>query len=370
MMLTREPSTPDFDTPVEIEPAGLNDFCRRFELVKVNLSEIEPISQQERSGHKLVGIRIGCDAFHTSPRFIKSLMLMFCFTDNIFNYFSPAELFARIIDRHQGKTVQLCFDQKDKAVMAATQSDNQLFPLAKVIDAVQQNEKLLRARYRPKNGVLETFIEQPNQWQSKADSAYQGRFRFTTPIDCWGDSKIALGLVREVCSNGAVVTKDIFTSKVIVEKENGTHLRQLLETFRNDRAFATMQKRLNDARYIKVSAAEYFKATQLFILHGGEHALKIVERLEDFANYPEQFYQCESFDKIAPARRKDLPVDLSLLNLLNMVSEVMTHRQKEDESELENFYTTLMTKPSDLEGIYTTRQPVRDLFFNDLRKSA
>ena len=155
-----------------------------------------------------------------------------------------------------------------------------------------------------------------------------------------------------------------------MEKENGTHLRPLLETFRNDRAFATMQKRLNDARHIKVSVAEYFKATQLFILHGGEHALKIVERLEEFANYPEQFYQCESFDKIAPARRKDLPVDLSLLNLLNMVSEVMTHHQKEDESELENFYTTLMTKPSDLEGIYTTRQPVRDLFFNDLRKSA
>ena len=120
MMLTKEHSTPDFSTPVEIEPAKLNDFCRRFELARVNLSEIEPISQQESSGHKLVGIRIGCDAFHASPRFIKSLMLLFGFTDNIFNYFSPAELFARIIDRHQDKAVQLCFDQKDKAVMAAT----------------------------------------------------------------------------------------------------------------------------------------------------------------------------------------------------------------------------------------------------------
>ena len=40
MMLTKEPATPDFSTPVEIEPAKLNDFCRRFELAKVNLSEI------------------------------------------------------------------------------------------------------------------------------------------------------------------------------------------------------------------------------------------------------------------------------------------------------------------------------------------
>lgn len=369
-MVATKNSTPDFNTPVEIVPSQMSDFCRRFELAKINFSEIEPISQQESSRHNLVGVRIGHDAFHTSPRFIKSLMIMFGFTDNIFNYFSPAELFTRIIDRHKDQSIQLCFDQKDKAVMAATKSDNQLFPLAKVINAVQQNEKLLSVRYRPKNGTVETFIEQPNQWQSKADSAYQGRFRFTTPVDSWGDSKIALGMVREVCTNGAVVTKDIFTSKVIVEKESGTHLRHLLDTFRNDRAFAAMQKRLNDARFIKVSAAEYFKATQLFILHGGENALKIVERMEEFANYPEQFYQCESFDKIAPSRRKDLPVNLSLLNLLNMVSEVMTHHQEVDDSELENFYTILMTKPTDLEGVYTINQPVKELFFDDLKKGA
>ena len=63
-------------------------------------------------------------------------------------------------------------------------------------------------------------------------------------------------------------------------------------------------------------------------------------------------------------------VNLSLLNLLNMVSDVMTHHQKEDDGELENFYTTLMTKPADLEGIYTIRQPVKELFFNDLKQSA
>ena len=367
-MVATKHSTPDFSTPVEIVPSQMSDFCRRFELAKINISEIEPISVKAESKHNLMGVRIGCDAFYISPRFIKSLMSMFGFTDNIFNYFSPTELFERITERHKKQTIQLCFDQKNKAVMAATKSDNHLFPLAKVIDAVQKNEKLLSVRYCPKNGTLETFIEQPNQWHAKGDSAYQGRLRFTTPVDCWGDSKIALGMVREVCTNGAVVTKDIFTSKVIVEKESGTHLRHLLDKFRNDRAFAAMQKRLNDARFIKVSAAEYFKATQLFILHGGENALKIVECMEDFANYPEQFYQCDSFDKIAPARRKDLPVSLSLLNLLNMVSEVMTHHQEGDDSELENFYTTLMTKPADLEGIYTIEQPVKELFFNDLKK--
>lgn len=131
--------------------------------------------------------------------------------------------------------------------MAATPSDNRLFPLARVVDAVQQNEKLIKVKYRPKSGILETFIEQPNQWALKSDSDYQGRLRFTTPVDCWGDSKIVLGMMREVCTNGAVVTKDIFASKVIIEKEHGTHLRQLLETFRNDRAFAAMQRRLEDA---------------------------------------------------------------------------------------------------------------------------
>ena len=369
-MTTVTENKPNFTQVISIEPNEMSDFCHRFELAKINLSELEPISQQENSKHNLLGVRVGYDAFYASPRFMKSLMFMFDFTENIFSYFSPAELFERIILRHKDQPVQICFDQKEKIIMAATPSDNRLFPLARVVDAVQQNEKLIKVKYRPKSGILETFIEQPNQWALKSDSDYQGRLRFTTPVDCWGDSKIVLGMMREVCTNGAVVTKDVFASKVIIEKEHGTHLRQLLETFRNDRAFAAMQRRLEDARYIKVSAAEYLKATQLFMIHGGEFASQIVGRLEEFANYPEQYYQCDSFEKVNPNRRKDLPVELSLLNLLNMVSEVMTHHQNEDDSSLEKFYTSLMTKPADLEGIYRINQPVKELFFNDLRQEA
>lgn len=98
--------------------------------------------------------------------------------------------------------------------------------------------------------------------------------------------------------------------------------------------------------------------------------MQIVNSLEAFADYPEQHYRCDSFEHLPPARRKDLPVNLSLLNLLNMVSEVMTYHQREDVSDLENFYTALMTKNTDLEGVYTIDQPVRDLFFNNLRLEA
>lgn len=358
---------PNFTDPVSIEPDEMSNFCQRFELTKVKFSEIEPITQQENSKYNLLGIRVGNDAFHVSPRFLKSLMYMFGFTCNIFEYFSPDELFERIVGRHQDQTIQVCFDQKEKIVMAATKSDNHLFPLARVVDAVQQNDKLLKVKYRPQDGILETFIEQPNKWNLRMDSGYQGRIRFSTPVDCWGDSRIELGMMREICSNGAVVTKDIFASKVIVEKENGTHLRKLLETFRNDRAFAAMQKRLAEARHIKISAAEYLKAIQLFILSGNAVAEKVVEKMEEFANYPEQYYQCDSFEKIPAARRKDIPVELSLLNLLNMISEVMSHHYYGDNSELERFYTSLMTKPTDLEGLYTINQPVKDLFFNHLK---
>lgn len=361
---------PNFTAPVNIQPEKLGDFCSRFELAQVSLSELEPIVQKVEDSHIISGIRIGIDAFHASPRFLKSLMNMFDFTEKVFKYFTPDELFKRIIDRHKDHSVQICIDQREKIMLAATESDNRLFPLDKVIDAVQQNEKLSAVRYRPKSGTLEAIIDQPNQWKLKADSDYQGRMRFTTPVDCWGESKLALGTIREICANGAIISKDIFSSKIIVEKEHGTHLRHLLESFRNDRAFAAMQKRLQNARHIQVSAAEYLKASQLFLLHGGNAAMQIVDSLEAFADYPEQHYRCDSFEHLPPARRKDLPVNLSLLNLLNMVSEVMTYHQREDVSDLENFYTALMTKNTDLEGVYTINQPVGDLFFNNLRLEA
>ena len=362
---------PNFTATELIEPSHLADFCNRFELALVNLSDIEPISQEIDGIQKLVGARVGNDAFYVSPRFLKSLMTLFGFMENIFRYFSPEELFGRIIQRHDNQTIQVCFDQKEKVVLAATKHDQTNFPLAKVIEAVQQqSDRLIGLKYHPKSGLLATSLVQPNQWQIKSDSEYRGWMRFTTPVDSWGDSKIVLGSIRKVCENGAVVTKDIYSSKVILERQHGTHLRHLLETFRNDRAFAAMERRLEDARRIQISAAEYLRACQLFAMYGGEYAQQIVERVEEFAGYPEQYYQCDSFEKIQPVRRRDLPVELSLLNLLNMISEVMTHHQQEDNFELERFYTTLMAHTTDLEGIYSIDQPVRELFFSDLAQGA
>ena len=141
---------PNFTDPVSIKPEEMSHFCQRFELAKVNFSEIEPITQQENSKYNLLGIRVGNDAFHVSPRFLKSLMFMFGFTCNIFEYFSPDELFERIISRHQDQAIQVCFDQKEKIVMAATKNDNHLFPLSKVVDAVQQNDRLRSGTPHPR----------------------------------------------------------------------------------------------------------------------------------------------------------------------------------------------------------------------------
>ena len=364
--MTSNMMKPNFSTPVAVDPAKINHFFSRFELAQLTFSELEPISLDKGNGHTFSGIRVGNDAFFISPRFLKSLMTMFEFTENIFGYFSPGELFERIIQRPKNQPVQLCFDQKEKIAMAVTKGNNQAFPLARVVNAVQQNDNLIAANYKPKSGLLEVIIDQPNEWKSSNDSEYRGRLRFSTPVDCWGDSRIALGTFRQICANGAIISKDVYSSKVILEKNQGTHLQHLLTTFRNDRAFVAMQKRLSDARNIQVSAAEYWKANQLFMLYGGDKAQQIAARLEEFAGYPEQYYQCDSIERLPPARRKDLPVNLSLLNLLNMVSEVITHHQQEDVSDLEKFYSSLMTQPSDLEGVYSIRQPVKKKFFDAL----
>ena len=72
---------PNFTTPVTIQPDKLNNFCRRFELAKIKLSELEPIVQKTEETHTLAGVRVGIDAFHVSPRFLRSLMSLFDFTE-------------------------------------------------------------------------------------------------------------------------------------------------------------------------------------------------------------------------------------------------------------------------------------------------
>ena len=134
---------PNFTTPVTIGVGELNDFCRRFELAKIKLSELEPIVQKTEDTHALAGVRMGIDAFHVSPRFLRSLMSLFDFTEKIFKYFTPDELFERIIKRHEDKPVQVCIDQSRKATTA-------FFPLRKSLMRSSRMTNSVRSVIVPK----------------------------------------------------------------------------------------------------------------------------------------------------------------------------------------------------------------------------
>ena len=58
-MTTVTENKPNFTQVISIEPNEMSDFCSRFDLAKINLSELEPISQQENSKHNLLGVRVG-----------------------------------------------------------------------------------------------------------------------------------------------------------------------------------------------------------------------------------------------------------------------------------------------------------------------
>lgn len=345
----------------ELIPLG--NFIRRFEFETVGLREMEPITVEGA----ISGIRIGHDAYFVKKRFMKTMMAIFGFAESLFQYFSPEELFARIIERRKETSLRLCIDRKLMQVNGVTEPKEEVLPMSNVCDIVREDPRLTAIRYDPDNALMESTLELDDEWEIPQDSKYRNQLHFSYSVDQCRTPTIALGLVRMVCTNGMIARRKCFETDLVIEKNHGHHLKQLLRSFNNRNGFDALRERMMIAQNTKASLNELLGVINTLKTHI-EEPVPFVERLHEIAGHPEERYGQARLDEIRARHRRELPVQASVMDLVNVLTEAATHFVPDKNLPICAYATNMLAGEFDLEELAENKHSAKPFYLKGLAR--
>jgi hypothetical protein len=345
--------------------------------------ETEKTAKKKRSA---VEVLLDGEPLQTTKRFWNSLHHRFGFTSNIFRYFSPAEVFARISEVAPNDEVRWCVerDGEEGKLLAVTNpgaaliKHDDLMELLDQYDAseIKYTEGMVSSCHAPR--LSGTF--------KVAGDGFQNRFIIDTPIDGYGRPSVYVSLLRLVCSNGAVGYTPAFRSELSVGRgEDGVAfaLTRVLDGFNNEDGFIAMRQRFESAAKSWASVNEVNKLYKLLarLHHRGEIkgrapiATTGSDGASECADAPlfhafhkmtgdlTRIYGMANLDALSVKRQRTLPTACRVYDLLNFASEVATHHATEAGDRIVQAYIgDLISSEFDLEGTVDQFSDWRDFF--------
>lgn len=349
--------TENFWSEESIDPADTDRFSDRFQFSNIELKELDPVTVENR----VAAVRVGGDLYRPSPRFMKTLMSLFGFSENIFQYYSPAELLDRITERREDSEIRICIDRDRHLIHGVVRPGVRSLPLRTVCGILAEDKRLAGLNYDPLKGCISARLNLPDQWTLPGDSKYHTFLEVQYPVDQSSTPKITLGTIRLICRNGAVARRKCFETTLVVDKDRGTHLRHLLSTFNNRAGFDALRDRMQIAQNTKASVNEFLQTANA-IRRSVKSPESIISRMHTVAGLPEESYGVTRLDSIREHHRRDLPVGASVMDLINIVTELATHHEVDDRDYLHGFVTNLLAKEFDLEELVTNTRSAESFY--------
>ena len=310
---------------------------------------------------RVVGMEINGvdDEVHCTDRFINSLLGIFGVARSTFDLFSHEEVVSRIIERGRGDCVRIALQHNKGGSYTALAAIKPTKPFVEAFDLWElMRDKLdidvSNMRYHSGSGVVRTEHEPSVLGKGKLDVAGDDvvrRFVMDVPIDGYGMPSAFLQITRQVCSNGMIGEAPAFKSCVnlgdtqtviggnIVSNAIPT-LQKFIESHNNEEGFHVMTERMRTASNSPASLDEFNRLYRVLTgsnmqgLHRdrkGEETIgvnsDITSTLYHLAgDHLMEKYGLISLDQLSPKKRKLVPVDCSVMDLINVASELSTHR--------------------------------------------
>jgi hypothetical protein len=302
---------------------------------------------------------IKCDGntYQVTPRFVRSLGVQYHIAENVFRYFTPVEVLSRIQAVRRRSQVRLTTDGNralalsDPARPFVTGAD-----LVNILTARQ--DTLLDAHYR--QGVVHTThqVDGP-EWMVGRD-AFASTFTLDTPIDGFGLPQIHLSVLRLVCSNGLVAQVRAFRTDIAVGRHlpdgASAPLARALDCYSNEEGFMAVRQRLDAARQSEASVRDVFSFTRAlsssFSSAKAPGAKLILSRLATLTGDLSARYGVASVESITPKKRRLLPMDCTVYDLVSFATEVTSHHRNylSDARPLNTWVGRTLATEFDLEG--------------------
>lgn len=342
------------------------DLKHRFNISTISISDLTPLSD---SGSSNLRLNFNGKEYDASKRFMSSLASQLKFSTNIFNYFSPVEVFERIYDVNPQVKFKVTFDEKENRALGVVSEKKPLLSVEDACDVIFSDKRLLDIEY--KEGVISSTFDLGKTFTIANDSTYLQRIKLNFPVDGITTPNIYLSTLRQVCTNGMVAKVNGFKSDIILNESSGIHLKNLLNSYDNDIGFRNLKDRIKTAQCTTASVRELLNAEALIkkVLLNGVTANLLCECLEQMAGDPCAIYGTTSLTNIPSNVRAQLRVRCPVNALINFLSELTTHHFEElSDSALDRVNTYIgktLLENYDLEGIERWTAPAIKLYLED-----
>ncbi len=283
---------------------------------------------------KLETIKCQGDTYQVTPRFVRSLGLRYHIAENIFRYFTPIEVLSRIQTVKSRSQVRLTTD--GNRALALSDPARPFVGGAELVNILASRQaRLLDARYL--NGIVHTThqVDGP-EWMVGRD-AFASTFTLETPIDGLGLPCVYLSVLRVVCSNGLVAMVPAFRTQIalgrdLVDGASGP-LTRAVDCFSNEEGFAAVRQRLDSSQQSQASVRDVYafrRALDSCLPSTSTPATKLIlDRLVRLTGDISATYGVASVDAITPKKRRLLPMDCTVYDLMTFATEVTTHHRSQ-----------------------------------------
>jgi len=381
---------------------------KRFEYTYASVGDLAvQTSTDAKSGKRVASqVLVNDEPIKPTERFWTSLYARYGFNKSFFKYFRHDEVFQRISEVESKDRMRLCIERDaDKGENRLLAVSNPAKPIVRHKDLIETLERYDSSDVRYCDGVVESS-HVPRTGANSFDvsgDAFTNRFVMSTPIDGYGLPNIYLSLLRQVCSNGMVGYARTFRSTLALGRGDDDVVYSIvraLEGFGNDEGYAALRQRFEAATQ---SWASVYEANSLY-----KHLVKLLSRrqvgwdgaatignsgIRDLLNEPSRqqplsvqdepveigspviaafhrmtgdasrIYGLANVDALSVKRQRSLPVNCTVYDLLNFVSEVATHHANEHGSRASQAWLgTLISGEYDLESSMDSFCDFQDFF--------
>ena len=349
----------------------------RIEYPTVSLGELRVVSHEPDADtdkpagparRRAVSVHARGETFEPSGRFWSSLFHRFGISENIFRYFRHDEVFDRIVQASPDDRLRLCIERVGPKRQRLLACSNPKRPVL----TYQQADALLTKHHGDEGGPvyhtgLLTSTHTPKSGERGFDigpDRFHNRFVVEAPIDGFGQPRIYLSLLRQVCSNGAVGYARSFRSDVRIGDDTAYTLERALGQFDHDEGFTALRQRFESAQKSWASLHE------ALLLHRtlariGTGASEHHKQLDRVCGDLHALYGLANLETLSAKRQRILPAKCRVYDLINFASEIATHKAPvEERGRLQAYIGTLVSDEYDLEGTAEKVPEFKDLFLN------
>jgi hypothetical protein len=309
-------------------------------------------------------LKVGGQSFETTQRFWNSFMARFGLSESVFRYFNHQEVLDRICERKPDTELRFCLDPESKLAFAVS---NPKSPVVRPESFMEIARKYRGSDVQYARGVvLSTYVPPSGERNmSIGPDMFANRFVVETPLDGYGKPSIYLSLLRQVCSNGNVAYAPAFRNDITLGDDPGYAIGRALESFDSDEGYSAVRQRFQAAQSSPASLWECRKLFQTVrrIDDKGSLILKAYEKVVGDI-YGQ--YGVANFDAITEKKLRLLPAKCKVYDLINLASEVATHRSAGIQSmALQAWLGTTISEEYDLEGTSDKKEDFEGVFVKD-----